>query len=399
MLNLTLDSEALRVLTLLRKDGPTSRNEIADLLGFSRSKATVIVNTLLEAGILLEIGDGDSSGGRRPKVLNFNPQFGYVVGVDMGATSLEVALSDFQGNLLERHYEPISIRQGPEEIMPLLVDITLAMLAQHHLATSQILALGIGVPAPIEFSTGLVVRPSNIRNWDSYSMPAFLHQTFPESAIFVDNDANVMALGELRYGIGKHHQHFIFVKIGTGIGAGIILHGAIYRGSNGAAGDIGHISIDRNGEACYCGNVGCLESITAGPAIARRAMKAAQEGRSLVLSRLLEQNDGNLTAEDVATAADEGDFAANEIIQESGRILGESLAGIVNFFNPSLIIIGGGVSRISPIFLVSIRRAILKYSLPLSTRHLTVDNSSMLNDVGVYGAVALALDHVFGESA
>jgi glucokinase-like ROK family protein len=394
MLKPNLDPEALRVLALLRQRGPLPRNDIADQLAFSRSKATVIVNALLQLGIVQEIGEGDSSGGRRPRVLDFNPHFGYVIGVDMGATSLEMALGDFRGQVLERHYEPISIRQGPEEIMPLLVERALAMLAAHAIPTKQVLALGVGVPAPIEFSSGLVVHPSNIRPWENYSIPSFLRQTFPDAAILVDNDANVMALGELRYGMGQQHQQFIFVKVGTGIGAGIILNGQIYRGSNGAAGDIGHISIDREGEACYCGNVGCLESIAAGPAIARRALKAAQEGKSPFLQQRLRLN-GLLTAEDVAAAADDGDSSANEIIQESGRTLGESLAGIVNFFNPSLIIIGGGVSRISPIFLVSIRRAILKHALPLSTRHLTVDISGMVADVGVYGALALALDHVF----
>lgn len=388
------DSSAMDVISLLRRLGAMSRNEIAEHLDFSRSKATVTVNNLLAAKVVVESGDGDSSGGRRPRVIDFNPEFAYVIGVDLGATSIDIALADFQGKILKRFEQAIDIHQGPDDIMPLVITESKRMALEQGIATESIMAFGMGVPAPVEYATGMVVRASNIRGWDNYSIPAMIQAYFPHAMVRVDNDANIMALGELRFGAGRSHQHFIMVKVGTGIGAGIVIDGKIYHGSNGSAGDIGHISIDGQGEVCACGKIGCLEVMAAGPAISRRAMKAVEAGRSPILQSLLATY-ASISPKEVGTAALQGDSAAIEIVQESGRLIGETLANIVNFFNPSLIIVGGGVSQIHPLFLVSIRRAILKHSLPLSTRYLTVDLSHIPVDVGVYGAISMALDVLF----
>ena len=390
------DSAAMEIIDLLRRVGAMPRNEIAEHLDFSRSKATVTVNNLLAAKVVIESGDGDSSGGRRPRVIDFNPNFAYVIGVDLGATSIDIALADFQGKILKRYGQPIDIHQGPDDIMPLVINEAKRMASEQGISTERILAFGMGVPAPIEYATGMVVRASNVRGWDNFSIPDTIQAYFPHAMVRVDNDANIMALGELRFGAGRPHKHFIVVKVGTGIGAGIVIDGKIYHGSNGAAGDIGHISIDRQGEVCACGNTGCLEVKSAGPAIARRAMRAVEASRSPIMQSLLSAY-GSLSPKEVGMAALQGDSAAIEIVQESGRLVGETLSNIVNFFNPSMIIIGGGVSQIHPLFLVSIRRAILKHSLPLSTRYLTVDLSHIAGDSGVYGAIAMALDVLFEQ--
>jgi predicted NBD/HSP70 family sugar kinase len=231
--------------------------------------------------------------------------------------------------------------------------------------------------------------------WDAYPIRTFFRDIFTNAIVTVDNDVNVMALGELRAGAGRSHENFIYVKVGTGIGAGIVARGEIYRGADGCAGDIGHICADKDGPVCHCGNIGCLESVAAGPPMANRAVEAVLANRSPILAKYYRAQDGKLTAVDVGRAAAEGDQAANEIIRDSGRMVGEVLAGLVNFFNPSLILIGGGVSNIGHQFLASIRSGILHRSLPLSTRKLRIDASSMKQDAGVVGAIALALEHVF----
>jgi glucokinase-like ROK family protein len=379
----------------IRKHGPLSRTEIADVTGYSRSKITSVVNKLTNLGVLEEIGDGESSGGRRPRVLNFNSDFGYLVGVDMGATSLDIALANFDGRIIHRVAHPIEVRQGPETVLSLLRDLVLEILDQLHIQPTKIYAFGMGVPGPVEFSTGLLIAPPIMPRWEAFPIRRFLQETFPCAVVIVDNDVNVMALGELRAGSGMNDDNFIFVKVGTGIGAGIVCKREIYRGSNGSAGDIGHICADRNGPPCHCGNVGCLEVIASGPPIARRALEAARKDPTTVLAKIMKEQNGNLTAFDVGRAAMEGDTVANEIIRESGRLIGEVLASLVNFYNPSLILIGGGVSNIGHQFLASIRRGILHRSLPLSTRHLRIDTSPMGADAGVIGAIALALEHVF----
>jgi predicted NBD/HSP70 family sugar kinase len=211
----------------------------------------------------------------------------------------------------------------------------------------------------------------------------------------VDNDVNVMAIGELSAGAGQGVDNFIFIKIGTGIGCGIICRGEIYRGSDGCAGDVGHICIDYNGPTCHCGNPGCLEAMAAGPPIAARAKKAALAGESEFLAKRLAENGNTLTAKDVGDAAAAGDRVANRIIRESGRMIGGMLAGLVNFYNPTLILIGGGVSNIGHKLLASIRQAVLRRSTALSTRRLRIEYSQLRDDAGVTGAIRLALQHIF----
>jgi glucokinase-like ROK family protein len=382
-------------LNLLRTRGELSRTDIATATGYSRATITSVINSLIEDGIVEETGDGLSNGGRRPRVLSLRADFGYVVGVDMGATSLDLVLADFKGSRLARCAVAIDVRQGPEVVLKQIEALLLEKLAACAISPGKVIAFGIGVPGPTDFSDGVLIAPPIMPGWGGYPIRAFLRQSFPNAIVIVDNDVNVMALGELRYGAGRNHRHFIFIKVGTGIGAGIVCNGAIHRGADGSAGDIGHICADREGPVCQCGNIGCLEAIAAGPAIASRALDAARSHRSPILQRYADQRGDSLTAVDVGRAAAEGDPIANEIIHDSGRIIGEVLASLVNFFNPSLILIGGGVSGIGHQFLAAIRRGILHRSLPLATRHLRIDISPMGADAGVSGALALATEHVF----
>jgi glucokinase-like ROK family protein len=391
----TLQLAEARTVDSIRKLGPISRTDIANLTGYSRSKITAVVNNLTRLGILEEIGSGEASGGRRPRVLNFKAEFGYVVGVDMGATSLEIAIANINGQIVDQGGQPIDVRNGPTAILTLIRNFVLERLEALQIAVDKVYAFGIGVPAPVEFSTGLLIAPPIMPGWEAYPIRDFIKETFRNAIVIVDNDVNVMALGELRTGAGMNVENFIYVKVGTGIGSGVVCRGEIYRGADGCAGDIGHVCADPNGPVCHCGNVGCLEAIAAGPPIGERAMKTAREGRSAILAKMMDINGGKLTAVDVGRAAAEGDRTANEIIHDSGRIIGEVLASLVNFFNPSLILIGGGVNNIGHQFLASIRRGILHRSLPLSTRHLRVDTSPMGSNAGIIGAIALAMEHVF----
>lgn len=389
----------MKTVELIRIQGPLSRTEIASEIGYSRAKITSVVNDLTESGVLEEIGDGESKGGRRPRVLDFKDDFGFIVGVDMGATSLDIALANFKGELIQREFVAIDVREGPDPILKIICKTVLGWLNELDIPPTKVYAFGIGVPGPVEFTTGLLIAPPIMPGWEAYPIRAHIQETFSSAIVVVDNDVNVMALGELRAGAGIGEENFIFIKVGTGIGCGIVCKGEIYRGSNGCAGDIGHICADRSGPVCHCGNIGCLEAIAAGPPIARRAFKATRENNSKILTRYIDNNGGTLTAMDVGLAASEGDRTANEIIQDSGRMIGEVLASLVNFFNPSLIIVGGGVSNIGHQFLASIRQGVLHRSLPLSTRHLRIDISPMGSDSGIFGAIALALEHVFVQAS
>jgi glucokinase-like ROK family protein len=383
------------IIAAFRQFESISRTDIARLTGWSRPKVTAEVARLIHRGILVEVGEGNSQGGRRPRLLKFNGRLGCIVGVDIGATSVDIAVADLNARVLARDSAPADVRDEPTVLLSQVKDRILKMLSRAVIQPKHVLGIGIGVPGPVDFANGVLVAPPLMPAWEGFSIRGFFHAIFPAAFVMVDNDVNIMALGELRAGAGVDVDNFIFVKIGTGIGAGIVCNGQVHRGSSGSAGDIGHICADHNGPICRCGNIGCLEMMAAGPAIAARAVEAAQNGSSPSLAKKLEANNGVLKSEDVAAAAREGDRVAIEIIQSSGQLIGDVLAGLVNFSNPSLILVGGGVSKIGNQLLASIRQAVLRRSTALATRNLVANYSAMGAEAGVTGAIHLALEHLF----
>ncbi len=397
LLSTSLSAQQAEIIRLLWRAEQTSRQEIARATGWSRAKVSNEVNALLEKGILEEAGEGESTGGRRPQRLTINRRLGYLLGVEIGATSIDLALSDLHGQILSRRGEAADVRNPPEDVLGRCIALSLDMLAEKGLSNSDVAAIGIGVPGPVDFKAGVLVAPPLMPLWENFPIRSFMGEFFGQARIVVDNDVNIMALGEMYAGDSPNLEHFIFVKVGTGIGAGVVSTGRIHRGANGCAGDIGHICVDKNGPVCRCGNLGCLEAMAAGPAIAERAMQAARDGKSANLAQRMQTAGGLLRAEDVSAALREGDRAAVEIVQTSGRLIGEALASLVNFFNPSHIFLGGGVAAHGDQLLSSIRQAVLQRSLPLATRHLVIGYSSLGGEAGVIGAVHLALEYLLPE--
>lgn len=375
-----------------------ARNDLVENLGSSRSSVTQSVNTLIKRGILTDVEVGESTGGRRPRLLDVNDTFGYIVGIHMGATGAGVCVANFRGQIIDWCRVSFWINDAPVKVMDNVFDAVFGLLDQHRIPHERLYGIGIGVPAPVDKYSGTIVSPATMLGWEKYSIADYCSEHFLHAIVKIDNDVNLMAMGELLAGMGKNHDNFFFVKIGTGIGCGIVSNGQIYRGATGCSGHIGHVSVDRNGPVCSCGNVGCLEKFAAGPAIAEQALSAAREGRSPILAEIMDHRGGTLLPEDVGNAAGRGDKIANDIIIESGRVIGEVLATLVSFFNPSLVIVGGGVSNIGPQFLISLHRTILEYSLPLSTRDCIIRRSEMGYRAGMEGAVGLALDHIFVSS-
>jgi len=258
--------------------------------------------------------------------------------------------------------------------------------------------VGIGVPGPVEFESGRPISPPIMPGWDGYP----IRQRFTErygAPVWVDNDVNVLALGEWRSGVAAGHDNVVVVKIGTGIGAGIISDGRLHRGAQGSAGDVGHIQVtDDRSVVCRCGNVGCLEALAGGASLARAGEAAAIDGRSARLEVALDQH-GTVTAEDVARAASAGDPVAGELLRSAGARVGSMLASVANFFNPSLIVIGGGVANSPDQLMAAIREAVHRRSLPLATRDLSIQRSSLGGLAGVIGASSMVVDQLFSRAS
>lgn len=383
-----LSPAELTVLETIFWSSGISRAELAQHSGFSRSKANAAVAALVERGMLDESGPQISSGGRRPETLLLSPNMGVLAAIYLGATSLDVAL--FAPDMRELAYwaEPIEVRNGPGVVLPRVREVLRDLRKRCNIRSDEVLGIGMGVPGPVEFGSGLLVAPPIMPGWEGFSIREYLREEYAAPA-FIDNDVNAMAMGEL-WRLHRGLPHFIVVKVGTGIGCGIVCNGMIYRGTNGSAGDVGHICVDPNGERCHCGNQGCVEIMAAGPAIARMGTAAANAGQSALLAQTMTRK-GAITPEDVGQAAGAGDVAANAIIKLSGGLIGQMLASAVNFFNPSHVFIGGGVSHIGPLFLAAIRQSVYQRSLALSTRHLEILYAPLGDRAGVIGCAAMAL--------
>jgi glucokinase-like ROK family protein len=384
------------IIQLVRTAGAMSKSELARQTGLSRTGVGSRLAVLREMGLLEELGEGPSSGGRPPSLVRFASDGGSVVAVDMGATSVDVAVTNLAAEPLVHLAQDIDVREGPKGVLNTTTDLVDQVLAASPHAAGRLKGIAVGLPGPVEFLTGRPVAPPIMPGWDQYPVRELFEDRYG-CRTFVDNDVNLMALGELWAGAAARVQDLLWVKLGTGIGCGIISQGAAFRGISGCAGDIGHIELGGDTTVCRCGNLGCLEAVAGGEALAMRAEGLALSGESRSLARMLDER-GSLRAEDLGVAAQEGDVAAVELVRSAGRAVGAVLASLVNFYNPEMIVIGGGVSRLGVRLLASIREAVYRRSLPLATRDLVLTGSALGELAGVTGGGAMVLGELYGLS-
>jgi glucokinase-like ROK family protein len=378
-----------RVLRLLRDEGSRSRAELAELAGLSRSRLEAELTRLMQVGLVQEAGKAASRGGRRSTLVELSP-FLHFGGVDMGATSLRVAVMTAELEVRAQVAEPVDLRRGPEPVWGCATEMIEKLARDQGV---QLAGIGVGVPGPVRFREGMPVSPPIMPGWNEYPVRDIVARRFG-CPVLVDNDVNVMAGGEHWGGVAKSVDNYLFVKIGTGIGCGILIRGEVYRGIDGCAGDIGHINVDPDGPVCACGNSGCLEATFGGAALVRDALAAARSGTSGALAERYARKHA-ITAEDVGQCAAEGDPVAIGLIRDGGRRVGLVLAGLVSFFNPSMIVIGGGLAGLGHLLLAEIRGVVYRRSLPLATGNLPIVLSELGPSAGVVGAAAMISDHVF----
>jgi glucokinase-like ROK family protein len=371
--------------------------QLTRLVGLGRSVVAARVTELESAGLVTQAGIGPSTGGRAPRQLRLRGEAGVVVAADIGATGMEIGVADLSGRLIEHVAEPVDIGDGPEVVLGRVEEVAGGLLAR--VAGDQpIWGVGIGVPGPVEFSSGLPVAPPIMPGWDAYPIRERMARRW-SAPTWVDNDVNLMALGELRTNpAAADAQDILYVKIGTGIGAGLVSGGRLHRGRNGCAGDIGHVAVaEAENVICRCGNAGCLEAVAGGAALAREGRRLAESGGSPAMAEILVAT-GTLTAADVTTAAERGDAAARALLARAGRLVGTTLATLVSFYNPALVVLGGGVVNAGDHVLAAIRESVYRRSLPLATRTLRIEPSSLGDAAGLAGAVHMVLDGLFDPS-
>ncbi|MCI3270757.1 MULTISPECIES: ROK family protein [Streptomyces] len=378
---------------MLRFTGPATKPALTERVGAGRTLVTQKINEMIDVGLLVEDRIGKSTGGRIPREVRFRSEAAAVVGIEVGSSGIDVGITDLAGHPAVTHHEAWDVAQGPEATLDKLQQIVNVLRTDPRAPDAPLVAVGAGLASPVEFSSGRPVSPPYMPGWDDYPVRDQLADRFGVEA-WVDNDVSAMALGELRAGLARDASDFMFVKLGWGVGAGLVSRGGLHRGADGCAGDIAHIVVPAKSPAlCRCGRRGCLAAHASGAALAREAQRLADTGESPYLASLAAEGTV-LEAAHVTAAARAGDPAATELLVQTGRFIGTALGTYVSFFNPSLVAIGGGVSKAGDVLLAAIRQAVYEFSLPLATRHLQIVPAGLGETAGIVGAAFTALDAV-----
>ncbi|MCU1433471.1 MAG: hypothetical protein JWR71_196 [Pseudarthrobacter sp.] len=370
------------VFQLLRDGRARTRSEMALTTGLARSTVTARIDALMASGLVGPAGEANSSGGRPPSRFAFNPAARVVLAVDVGATHVIVAVTDLSGNVLTERRLTQDIAAGPDTVLGRVVKEGMVLLRKTGRGTRELAGVGIGLPGPVEHATGRPVKPPIMPGWDGFDVVRYVQRSLPVP-VLVDNDVNIMALGE-RTAHWPDHGDFVFIKVATGVGSGIISSGELQRGANGTAGDVGHVRVPRGDDVlCRCGNYGCLEALASGPALAAELTRHGVPASK---------------GSDVLRLVSEGNVKAIHALRQAGHDVGEVLATVVNLLNPSVIVIGGSLGQAGEHLMAGVREVVYRRSLPLATSHLRIALSLAGDHAAILGASQLVTQYVLSPA-
>lgn len=361
---------------MLRDGRARTRAELMRETGLARTSVSERLNSLLEARLLVPTSDGASSGGRPPSRVAFNAASRVVIGVDLGATHGAVGLTDLNGEILAHRRKALEISRGPEPVLTWVLDTANSLLNEHGRSNEEVLGIGVGVPGPVQHSTGMPIRPPIMPGWDGFDIPEFMTQEFSQP-VLVDNDVNILALGE-KAAVWPSVDDLLFIKVATGIGAGVIAGGVLQRGAQGSAGDIGHVQVPHGvGEMD-------LETMASGPAIG---------------AMLSPDGVTPLTTQQVIDRIRIGDAEAIEAARAAGRSIGEVVSICVSVLNPTTVVIGGVMGISVEELIAGIREVVYRRAIPLATQHLNIVPARGGQDAGIRGATLMVVEDRLSASA
>ncbi len=319
----------------------------------------------------------------------------YYLGVDLGGTKILTALADEEGNLLERSNVETEAAKGREVIIKNILHSIDNVLDNSGVNRSEIAKIGIGSPGPLNSKTGVIYETANLP-WKNVPLTDIIQEKTGLPAN-LENDANAAARGEKWFGAGRDVDHMIYVTVSTGIGGGIIIDRSILQGKEGAGGEIGHMIINPGGPTCGCGNSGCMEAMASGTAIARMGREALAEDKNGIIAEMSGSDPEKIDAILIANAAKKGDQKAQEIYNTAGYYLGIGMANLINIFNTEKIVFGGGVMKDHDLLNDSFMESLQENALQTSLKQVEICNAELKGDVGVQGAVAVAMEDILGK--
>lgn len=378
------------VLNLIKSRGPISRTDIARLSSLSLATVSGITADFVASGLVHELGEGESTGGRRPMLLRLNYQAGFVVGVKLMEQTITSALTDLDASVLHHRATPLTTTSGtdPASVVRAIIQAVENTIAEAGVDRARVLGIGIGMAGVVDGEAG-ICRYSPFFGWRDVPIaePVAAHFGLP---VYLENDVNTLTIAEQWFGYGHGVDHFVVVTVGRGVGAGIVVNGQFYRGALGGAGELGHITLQENGPPCDCGKRGCLEALTSDPAMVRQARVAITLRERTVLAEA-----EPLTLEAIVAAAEAGDELARRLLGDAGHWLGIGIAHLVNILNPQMVIVGGEGVRAGEWRFGPMREAIHEHAFDGLADELEIIIEPSGDETWARGAACVVLGEIF----
>jgi glucokinase-like ROK family protein len=379
------------ILNVIREKGPISRADISKKIGLNPATVSSNVSDLLNQKIIREVGSGESSGGRKPILLELNSSEIFVVGVDMGIKKSTAGLIDIDGNVINKVILDYGIETNEEQVIGIMKKCIYKVVKGYDDSFNKIIGIGMGIHGQVDSEKGLSIYAPAF-NWHDIDIVGIFEKEF-EVPIIIDNDCRVMALGEKWFGRAKASKNFVLLNIGTGIGAGIYLNDNLYTGMNFGAGEIGHVSITNKKIKCQCGKYGCFEAVASGIGIVNRFIKKVKDGKnSSILNRMSIED---ITSEKIYIEALQGDELSIQILKETGSHIGNGLSMIINILNPEMILLAGGVSKAREFIFDEIQKAASEKSIDNNLKNLYIGETHLQENAGIVGAATLIIRDIF----
>lgn len=380
-----------QIIALCINEGDYSIADLSKELNTSIPTITKLVGELIEEGFLVDMGKQGTNGGRRPSIYGLNPSAGYFVGTEVKRRSISVAVTNFKGQLVEYHEEVPFTLMNSEASFKELCTYILDMLSKDEIAPEDVLAYGFNLSGRVNNETGYCF---SYFIGEDRPIASFLEDEL-KHPVYVENDSRAMTYGEYICGVANDEDDMLFINVSWGLGMGMVSDGKLSYGKSGFSGEIGHFPLLDNDQICHCGKTGCLETGASGSAIHRIFMEKLSEGRASLLSDKHAEGK-EITLDDILNAVNEEDVLAIEVVEEIGSVLGRAIAGLINIFNPELVVIGGNVSNVKEYLLLPIKSAIQKHSLNMVNKDTTIKFSKLGEKAGPIGACMLSRSKLLG---
>jgi len=387
----------LRILNILRNDGPSTKQGISQKLGINFTTVSNLVNGLNIPGNYIRVaGDEESSGGRKPKLYTINNNAGYIIGIDIGGENLRFMITDICGNIISSYKQKNKPGSSRETIINEILENINKVCELSKVPLRKVFGIGIGISGIIDSNTGTSIYCPNIDGLNNFEIKDFL-ESKTGMHFFIDDSVRCMTIAEKHYGAAKQYDNFLFVGLGKGIGLGIYVNGKIYRGSDGLAGELGHITVSEDGPLCNCGNKGCLEAIASSSGIIKRAIEGIKSGIVTSLSSAKDSDLNALTVEDIAEAAKSGDKFAYSVINRTGEYIGIAVAAALNLFGTELVVLGGGIAMSGGIMLDAIKRTVQMRALEVISKKVRIITSELDEYSAAWGAATKFINLLFRD--